>query len=48
MMYVLYKFMRFTQVSEDAEGLIELENELSRIPPVPDHINLQVGPISAG
>lgn len=48
MMYVLYKFMRFNQVGEDAEGLIELENDPRRIPLVPDHINLQVGPISAG
>ncbi len=47
MMYVLYKFMRFEHVDQDADGLIELVNDLQKIPSTPDHIKLEIGPISA-
>jgi FkbH-like protein len=40
MMLVLYKFMNFQKISEDAAGLVTLENDLSKVQAVPEHIRL--------
>lgn len=45
MMLILYKFMNFSKVGVDSNGLILLENDLSKIPPVPEHIKLKLQPI---
>jgi len=40
MMYATYKFAGFTEVKEDATGIL-LENDLSRIQPCPDYVMLE-------
>ena len=39
LMYITYKFAGFIEV-EEKDGLVILENDLSRIQPVPDYMKL--------
>lgn len=39
-MYIAFKLLNFIEVSRDSFGNVVLENDLSSIPSIPDHINL--------
>ncbi len=40
MMYVAYKFAGFREAAELGDGKMLLDNDLSEIPPLPDHMNI--------
>jgi FkbH-like protein len=43
MMYVTYKFANFKELSSNEDGMLVLENDLSRIQPFPPYIEVKIG-----
>ena len=45
MMYVTYKFANFSEVEKRSDGSVVLENDLSKIKPIPPYVEIVVSPI---
>ncbi len=41
-MYITYAFAGFQPGEKDADGMMYMENELTQIPPIPDHLTLNL------
>lgn len=40
--FITYAFAGFKEIDKDADGMLLMENDLSDIPPVPDHLTLNI------